>query len=233
MQPTSRKPAARGCGLKRLLTLTGRPAAVRGGVAAASRRSDGRRSGRRATKGHSYFSMLSGRRPTYDVPNVGPDQGRRQLIGMSTFHPLSPFSVPHHELARDRMGVASVIPATTGLPSGKAPAGPRRAAMRDRFAAGGGDDTYGQRWQVDTVNGMVKRNLGSACRATTARRRSSELLLRCITHHIMSLSCRKRSLETEHQRQAFSATRGRRQHWLVIPLRNALPPVQPTAHYAD
>lgn len=59
--------------------------------------------------------------------------------------------------------------------------------MRDRFAAEEGDDTYGQRWQVETVNSMLKRNLGSACRATTARRRSYELLLRCITHNIMIL----------------------------------------------
>ena len=98
----------------------------------------------------------------------------------------------HHELARDRMGVASIIPATLGRPTAKAPAGPHRAAMRERFAAAAaaaadGDGTYGQRWQVETVNSMLKRNLGSACRARTARRRSHELLLRCVTHNIMIL----------------------------------------------
>ena len=100
-------------------------------------------------------------------------------------------SEAHHEQARDRMGVASVIPPTTGRPTDKAPTGPHRAAMRGRFDdaadAEDGDPTYGQRWQVETVNSMVKRNLGSACRATTARRRSYELLLRCITHNIMVL----------------------------------------------
>ena len=35
------------------------------------------------------------------------------------------------------------------------------------------------------MNSLVKRNLGSALRATTARRRSYELLLRCIVHNIM------------------------------------------------
>ena len=94
----------------------------------------------------------------------------------------------HHERARDRMGVASLIPAAIGRPTDKAPTGPHRRAMRERLAAGTDDRrTYGQRWQVETVNSMVKRNLGSACRARTARRRSHELLLRCVTHNIMVL----------------------------------------------
>ena len=100
-------------------------------------------------------------------------------------------SEANHERARDRAGVASVIPAAIGRPTDKAPTGPHRAAMRERLdaaaAADEGDPTYGQRWQVETVNSMVKRNLGSACRATTARRRSYDLLLRCITHNIMVL----------------------------------------------
>ena len=96
-------------------------------------------------------------------------------------------SEANHRFALDVMGVAGVIPPSTGRPSAKGPVGPRRAAMRARFAAGRDDDTYGQRWQVETVNSMVKRNLGSACRATTARRRSYELLLRCVTHNIMIL----------------------------------------------
>jgi hypothetical protein len=59
--------------------------------------------------------------------------------------------------------------------------------MRQRFDRGADKATYGQRWQVETVNSMIKRNLGSALRARTARRRSRELLLRCITHNIMVL----------------------------------------------
>jgi transposase len=34
---------------------------------------------------------------------------------------------------------------------------------------------------------MIKRNLGPALRAKTARRRSMELLLRVVTHNIMVL----------------------------------------------
>ena len=42
-------------------------------------------------------------------------------------------------------------------------------------------------WTIETVNSMIKRNLGSALRAKTARRRSMELLLRVVTHNIMIL----------------------------------------------
>jgi transposase len=35
---------------------------------------------------------------------------------------------------------------------------------------------------------MIKRNLGSALRARTARRRSMELMLRCVTHNLMIFS---------------------------------------------
>ena len=48
--------------------------------------------------------------------------------------------------------------------------------------------TYGQRWQSETTNSMIKRNLGSAMRARTAIRRRHELLLRELTHNIMLLA---------------------------------------------
>jgi transposase len=59
--------------------------------------------------------------------------------------------------------------------------------MRHRFARKADKKYYGQRWQVETVNSMIKRNLGPALRAKTARRRSMELLLRVVTHNIMVL----------------------------------------------
>lgn len=96
-------------------------------------------------------------------------------------------SEANHALAWDGAGIAAVIPPLIGRPSEKPPTGVWRGVMKERFAAGRDAAAYGQRWQVETVNSMVKRNLGSACRATTARRRSYELLLRCITHNIMVL----------------------------------------------
>jgi transposase len=57
--------------------------------------------------------------------------------------------------------------------------------MKQRFARKADKAAYGQRWQVETVNSMMKRNMGSALRAHTARRRSRELLLRVLTHNLM------------------------------------------------
>ena len=67
------------------------------------------------------------------------------------------------------------------------PTGRFRKPMREQLDRAADAGTYGQRWQVETVNGMRQRNLGSACRARTARSRAGELLLRCVTHNIMIL----------------------------------------------
>jgi hypothetical protein len=91
----------------------------------------------------------------------------------------------NHRVARDGLGVRSIIPPTAGRPSAKPPATRHRRNMRRRFARKADARHYGQRWQVETVNSMVKRNLGSALRARTAKGRSMELLLRVVTHNIM------------------------------------------------
>ena len=96
-------------------------------------------------------------------------------------------SEANHTIARRDMGVRSIIPPAIGRPTDKPPATPYRRLMRGRFNRKADRKTYGQRWQVETVNSMIKRNLGSALRARTARSRSRELLLRCIVHDIMVL----------------------------------------------
>jgi len=44
------------------------------------------------------------------------------------------------------------------------------------------------RWQSETTNSMIKRNLGSAMRPRTTVGRRHELLLRVLTHNIMLLA---------------------------------------------
>jgi hypothetical protein len=56
-----------------------------------------------------------------------------------------------------------------------------------RRRLGGGGSVYAQRWQAETVNSMIKRNLGSALRARTTIHRRHELPLRVLTHNIMLL----------------------------------------------
>jgi hypothetical protein len=97
-------------------------------------------------------------------------------------------SEDNHRLARQELGIRSVIPATGGRPGAQEPTGYYRRLMRRRFKGGRNQQPFGQRWQAETVNSMVKRNLGSACRARTPRGRKKDMLLRAVTHNLMIIA---------------------------------------------
>jgi len=97
-------------------------------------------------------------------------------------------SEDNHCLARDELGIRSLIPATCGRPGANGPTGHYRRLMGRRFKRGPEKKFYGQRWQAETVNSMIKRNLGSACRARTPTGRKKDMLLRAITHNVMILA---------------------------------------------
>ncbi len=44
--------------------------------------------------------------------------------------------------------------------------------------------TYGQRWQVETVFSMIKRNFGSALRAKRYWSQCREMMLMALTHNL-------------------------------------------------
>ncbi len=46
------------------------------------------------------------------------------------------------------------------------------------------EDAYGQRWQVETVYSMIKRNQGSELRARSYWSQCREMLLKVLTHNI-------------------------------------------------
>ena len=94
-------------------------------------------------------------------------------------------SEDNHRVGRLDMGVRTVIPPDIGRPSDKPPATRFRRLMRQRFDREADKATYGQRWQIETVNSMVKRNLGSALRARTEGRREREMLLKAVVHNVM------------------------------------------------
>ncbi len=87
-----------------------------------------------------------------------------------------------HRVVRSH-GVRTIIPPTRGRPTDKPPSGRWRRCMKRRFARL--KRTYGQRWQVETVNSMIKRRLGSALRARINDNQSREIILRAITHNVM------------------------------------------------
>ena len=99
-------------------------------------------------------------------------------------------SEKNHRLGRLEMTVRTVIPPEIGRRSkdGKPPSGYYRRLMHQRFKRKADKKVYGQRWQSETVNSMIKRNLGAALRARTTERREREMLLRVVVHNVM-LAC--------------------------------------------
>lgn len=119
-----------------------------------------------------------------------------------------------HEAVRSR-GVRTIVPPTRGRPSDKPPAGRWRRVMRERFAAF--KRRYGQRWQVETVNSMIKRHLGSALRARTEPSQAREIILRAITLNVMIVrlwvfyradSCRYARRQLPHDAGSAALTAG-------------------------
>ena len=88
-----------------------------------------------------------------------------------------------HEQVRGAYGIRTIIPPERGRPSEKPPVGKWRRWMKEQFARL--KAKYGQRWQTETVNSMIKRRLGSALRARTYWSQCREIILRVITHNAM------------------------------------------------
>jgi hypothetical protein len=97
----------------------------------------------------------------------------------------------NHELARRDMGLRSLMPPEHGRPpKGGAPPGGRWRRHCKRVLstkAGRKKSKYTRRWQVETFNSMVKRNLGSALAGRTAWSRKRDMALKVLTHDIMVL----------------------------------------------
>jgi hypothetical protein len=100
-------------------------------------------------------------------------------------------SEANHCIARQDMGVRSIIPPGIGRPTSKLPSGRWRRHMAKRFAKKADQKQYGQRAQSETVHSMMKRNQGSALRSRTPERRKQEMLLRVLTHNI-ALACEQK-----------------------------------------
>jgi hypothetical protein len=96
-------------------------------------------------------------------------------------------SEANHCIARQDMGVRSIISPGTGRPTSKPPTGRWRRHMAKRMKRKADQKLYGQRSQSETVHSMIKRNLGSALRARKPENRKAEMMLRVLTHNIMLL----------------------------------------------
>ncbi len=113
---------------------------------------------------HMILSAVPGSGPCSDLVQFRTALGqavRRAQIG--TLLADADFDAEWVHLAVRSTGARTIIPATRGRPTNKPPTGHWRRIMKQRFALY--KTKYGQRWQVETVNSMIKRLLGSALRA--------------------------------------------------------------------
>jgi hypothetical protein len=92
-----------------------------------------------------------------------------------------------HVYARDHCGIRSLIPALIGRRTDKPLSGYWRRQMKARIHR----TRYGSRWQVETVNSMLKRLLDSALRARKPWTQNREIVLRALTLNVMILRRRK------------------------------------------
>jgi hypothetical protein len=142
---------------------------------------------------HAALALLAGRGPRPDTDELAPLLARLprgvtllQLLADAGFD-----SEPNHKLCRDDHGIRSVVPAKHGRPSkgGKPPAGYWRRRMRRllRTKRGRKRSGYTQRWQVETVMSMIKRNLGDELAAAEYWSQCREMRWLVIVHNIMIL----------------------------------------------
>jgi hypothetical protein len=91
-------------------------------------------------------------------------------------------SESNHRFARDTLNIKSTIPPRHGRPTltPKPFKGKYRELMRTQF----NKKAYGQRWQVETVMSMIKRNQGESLRSKTYWSQNREMLLKVLTHNI-------------------------------------------------
>jgi hypothetical protein len=92
-------------------------------------------------------------------------------------------SEANHQLARDELGIQSLIRAKQGRPTAAEPVGRYRKQMKRHLR----HSRYGQRWQVETVNSMLKRLSGEVANARSYWRRCRLLLLKTLSHNISIL----------------------------------------------
>ena len=101
-------------------------------------------------------------------------------------------SEANHRIARQDMGVRSIIATGIGRPTSRPPAGRWRRHVKRRLSSNAASPNadqklYAQRSQSETAHSMMKRNLSSALRARTPARQKKEMMLRVLVHNITLL----------------------------------------------
>ncbi len=141
---------------------------------------------------HLILACHPSRGPSPDGPDL-PRLLKRLAPGMKLDQLLADAGYDaehHHEHLRETLGIRSLIPPTRGRPTSKRPTGKWRRLMK-RLFKNVERTNYGQRWQVESVFSMIKRNLGDAVHARSYHAQCRELLLKAVTHNVMVAWLRK------------------------------------------
>ncbi len=136
------------------------------------------------TQTHLVLAVVPGRGPGPDGPHFERRWSRLRRASVSPpWRPTRATTASITTDSREQHGVRSLIPPLIGRPTEKPPSGYWRRQMKSRLHL----TRYSQRWQVETVNSMLKRLMGSALRARTYWSQCREIFLRAITLNIMIL----------------------------------------------
>jgi len=142
------------------------------------------------TSNHLLLGMVIDRGPRLDYAedestllNALSQQKFKMLLADAGYE-----SERFHKLCREQLDIQSIIPTTQRGRSRedgstKAVTGHYRKLMQNNFPK----SLYGQRWQIETVFSMLKRNLGSSLRARYHHSQTREIRLRILTHNLMIL----------------------------------------------
>ncbi len=90
-------------------------------------------------------------------------------------------SEANHQYARQVKNIRTIIPPKIGKPTDKLPKGKYRRKMKLHWDS----KSYGQRWQVETVFSMIKRNLTDSLRSKDYWSQLREVFLLAITHNLL------------------------------------------------
>jgi Transposase DDE domain len=139
-------------------------------------------------RSHLILSIVPQRGPGSDASHFRQafDQAYRR-VRFTVLAADAGYDGEHNHVYARSQGVRTLIPPRIGRPTAKPPTGYWRRMMKRVLPR----SRYGQRWQVETTNSMLKRLLGSALRARTYWSQCRELVLRALTLNIMILRRRK------------------------------------------
>jgi hypothetical protein len=134
---------------------------------------------------HFILAMRVGRGPRPDVDEFAPlvSEARRLMRLARMTADAGYDSESNHRLAREQLGIRTIIPAKHGRPTTKPASGHYRRLMQTRFDRG----AYRDRVQVETVMSMIKRRQGNHVRGHTYPSKCRDLRLMVLTHNIMIL----------------------------------------------